>query len=164
MNCLNCGIETANPKFCSRSCAARYNNHHYPKREKKKFFCEKCGAEADYRRRFCETCNPKGGADWSKRTLSFARSFLDYNARIRQLSRKVYYASDHTKQCINCGYSKHAEVCHIKSIQEFPEDTPISVINSPDNLVALCPNCHWEFDHGLLLAEDLCKKTMEASA
>jgi hypothetical protein len=32
----------------------------------------------------------------------------------------------------------------------FPLDTPISVVNSLDNLVGLCPNCHWEFDHGLL--------------
>jgi hypothetical protein len=23
-------------------------------------------------------------------------------------------------------------------------------VNSLDNLVGLCPNCHWEFDHGLL--------------
>lgn len=24
--CLNCGLETTNPKFCSQSCAARFNN------------------------------------------------------------------------------------------------------------------------------------------
>ncbi len=161
MNCLNCGVETANPKFCSRSCAAKYNNRQFPKREKKKFFCEKCGAEATPRRRFCEACNPKAGADWSKRTLSFARLFLDYNARIRQLARKVYYNPGRSKRCVVCGYSKHVEVCHIKSIQEFLEDTPISVINSPDNLVALCPNCHWEFDHGLLSPEVLHKKQWE---
>jgi predicted restriction endonuclease len=23
-------------------------------------------------------------------------------------------------------------------------------VNSLDNLLGLCPNCHWEFDHGLL--------------
>jgi predicted HNH restriction endonuclease len=23
-------------------------------------------------------------------------------------------------------------------------------VNALDNLVGLCPNCHWEFDHGLL--------------
>jgi very-short-patch-repair endonuclease len=26
MKCLNCGIETTNPKFCSRSCSASYTN------------------------------------------------------------------------------------------------------------------------------------------
>lgn len=107
MRCQNCGTETANPKFCSRSCAAQFNNRQFPKREKKKFFCE--------------------------------------------------------TQCVNCDYFKHAEVCHIKSIQDFVKDTPISVINSLENLVALCPNCHWEFDHGLLSPEVLRKKTMEAN-
>jgi hypothetical protein len=23
------------------------------------------------------------------------------------------------------------------------------VVNSLENLIALCPNCHWELDHGL---------------
>jgi hypothetical protein len=32
-------------------------------------------------------------------------------------------------------------------ISSFADDTPIDVINAPDNLLALCPNCHWEFDH-----------------
>jgi predicted restriction endonuclease len=52
--------------------------------------------------------------------------------------------------CSVCGYSRHFEVCHVRSIQDFPENTPMSVVNSVDNLVALCPNCHWEFDHGVL--------------
>ena len=28
MKCTNCGTETENPKFCSRSCAATFNNKH----------------------------------------------------------------------------------------------------------------------------------------
>ena len=164
MECQNCGTETANPRFCSRSCAARFNNRQFPKREKKKFFCEKCGAPTTSRCRFCNTCHPKLGADWSKRTLSYVRSFLDYNARIRQLARQVYYGSGRSKQCVNCDYSMHAELCHIRPIQDFSEDAPISVINSLENLVALCPNCHWEFDQGFLSPEVLRKKTMEASS
>ena len=34
----------------------------------------------------------------------------------------------------------------------FSEDTPVSVINTPDNLRWLCPNCHWELDNGLRTA------------
>jgi len=33
MNCLNCNTQTNNPKFCSRSCAATYNNKIHPKRQ-----------------------------------------------------------------------------------------------------------------------------------
>jgi hypothetical protein len=150
MQCLNCGIATPNPKFCSRTCAAQYNNRQFPKREKRKFFCRNCGAETEYRRQYCDSCSPKDGADWSKRTLAFVRSFLDFHARIRQLARRTYSGSGNPQQCVNCGYSKHVQICHIRAIQDFPDDTPISVINSPENLVALCPNCHWELDHGLL--------------
>lgn len=42
------------------------------------------------------------------------------------------------------------EICHIKPISEFSDDTLIAIINHPDNIVILCPNCHWEFDNGLL--------------
>jgi len=50
-------------------------------------------------------------------------------------------------QCCKCGYDKHFEVCHIKPISSFPPDTLLIDINHPDNLMALCPNCHWEFDN-----------------
>lgn len=33
-NCLNCGTETANAKFCCLSCSASYNNRLIPKRVK----------------------------------------------------------------------------------------------------------------------------------
>lgn len=32
--CENCGDITIKPKYCSKSCAAKYNNHVYPKRHK----------------------------------------------------------------------------------------------------------------------------------
>jgi predicted restriction endonuclease len=50
--------------------------------------------------------------------------------------------------CEVCGYNTHVEVCHIKSVSSFSDDTLITEINSIDNLVGLCPNHHWEFDNG----------------
>ena len=41
------------------------------------------------------------------------------------------------------------------SISNFSPDTPIKFVNDMRNLVLLCPNAHWEFDHGILKAEDL---------
>jgi hypothetical protein len=35
MLCKNCDKETSNEKFCSRSCAACFNNKKFPKRQKK---------------------------------------------------------------------------------------------------------------------------------
>ena len=69
---------------------------------------------------------------------------------IRGNAHTIYKRSGKPKVCAICGYSKHIEICHIKDIAEFSLNTPIAEINSPNNLVALCPNHHWEFDHDLL--------------
>lgn len=50
-------------------------------------------------------------------------------------------------KCEKCGYSKHVEVAHKKAISKYPEDSSIATVNSRDNIMLLCPNCHWEFDH-----------------
>ncbi len=151
MRCVKCGKLTSNPKFCSSSCAASYNNHLGPKRQKKRYTCQVCGIEVPSRRQFCDTCNPQS-VDWTTRTIGTAQNIRSYqiNSRIRTLARKIYFKSSKPKKCFNCGYSKHIEICHIRPINEFPADTPIAVVNALDNLVALCPNCHWEFDQGLL--------------
>ena len=50
-------------------------------------------------------------------------------------------------KCEKCGYDKHFEICHKKAISSFPDDALISVVNDLNNLVSLCPNCHWELDN-----------------
>ena len=152
MKCLNCDKETKNPKFCSSSCAAQYNNRIFPKRQRKLFYCKTCGAETGYRRSYCSDCDPTKPKDFENVTISEIRLQARYqaNAWIRKLARRAYENSGKPKLCYRCGYSKHIEVCHVRSIQDFPEDTPMRIVNAPENLVALCPNCHWELDHGLL--------------
>ena len=151
--CLQCGKETKNLKFCSRSCSASYNNR---RRKKQKYYCEKCGqligeGQNFSRRKFCNKCNPNN-VDWNNITLKQVKEKRKYqpHSRIRDLARKKALQYNRFYQCSNCGYNKHVEVCHIKSIDSFNEDSCIGEINSLSNLVGLCPNCHWEFDHGLL--------------
>lgn len=50
----------------------------------------------------------------------------------------------------NVWYTNYCEVCHIKPVNGFSDESLVSEINDINNLVALCPNHHWEFDHGLL--------------
>lgn len=153
MKCLTCNAETTNPKFCSRSCAARFNNRAFPKRQKKQYFCKACGAEAAYRRTYCKACDPTKPKNYGHVALAEVRRRARFqaNAWIRKLARREYYASNKPKHCSRCGYSVHFEVCHIRSINDFPENTLVEVVNALENLVALCPNCHWEFDHGILV-------------
>lgn len=172
--CLNCGKEilcsdgeklsnVKKKKFCNQSCAASYNNRN---RQKRKYYCEKCGnligeGYVEYhKRKYCDKCTPNY-KDWSKITYGEMKNLRKYqvNSRIRELARKVYVENDGSKICQRCGYDKHIEVCHIKGISEFSDDTPISVINDFSNLIGLCPNCHWELDYGdLTIDEIICAK------
>lgn len=157
MNCENCGTATKNPKFCSSSCAATTNNRIYQKRPKKVYKCKKCdkflqAGWTSKMKRVCTDCN-SNIRDWSKTTFSNLRNVLgtyQAHARIRAHARDEYRRAKKPRQCLICAYNKHFEVCHIKPIQSFNEDTPVTIVNCPDNLAGLCPNCHWEFDHKLI--------------
>jgi hypothetical protein len=54
------------------------------------------------------------------------------------------------QRCAVCGYSKTVQVCHRSGIGESDSSALIAEINDPRNLVLLCPNHHWEMDHGCL--------------
>src|SRR5690606_31664279 len=88
---------------------------------------------------------------WSKKSLEKLHS-SSKNAHIRGLAR-TYLKHLTKKPCANCGYNKHVELCHIKPIRSFDENSKICEVNSVNNVIQLCRNCHWEFDHDFL---DLC--------
>jgi len=150
--CINCGKLTQNPKFCSRRCAAIYTNKLAPKRKPAHYFCQVCGIETGHRRKFCDLHQPNSLRSYDHVMLGEIRQQAKYqaNALIRRLARRAYTESNLPYRCYICGYSTHVEICHIRAIQSFPDSALISWVNSPSNLVALCPNHHWEFDHGQL--------------
>lgn len=156
-NCAQCGTETKNPKFCSRSCTAVYNNKIFPKRKLNKL----CNKEScnnvvkSYRHVLCELhFNEQKNNKFEHKTIAQCRDFYSLkgkhkswlNVRIRQYAR--LWHKDLTKlPCFKCGYNKHVELAHIKPVSSFPDDTLIKVVNSKENVIQLCPNCHWEFDN-----------------
>ncbi len=152
MECLNCQATTKNPRFCSKSCAAKYNNVKFPKR-KVEGNCKNCNLAIKANNIYCPPCrkvfldNPDitlGEMVYTKhlRSASFAL--------VRNRAKTSVKNLENFKKCYNCGYDKHVEICHIKSIASYDYSSLISVINDISNLVALCPNCHWELDHNNL--------------
>ncbi len=144
--CPTCKTETSNPKFCSRSCAAKWNNTHYVKRTKKPTYCKVCSAEVWNRKTYCNKCNDEhnqNDIDWSTVTYGEIKGRAKYqkNARIRSQARRTY---NHLTICEKCGYNKHVHYHHIKDISTFPDDAFVSDINCRENIMILCPNCHWE--------------------
>ena len=150
--CIQCGKETKNPKFCCRSCAALRNNRKdiAPKRHPEGK-CDECGCAISTRKKWCPTCREKKYAPdmtlqeaiYTKHHRSSAYALIRSRAR----STEKFKSS---KSCHVCGYDKHIEACHKKSISSFPPETLISEINSPENIIPLCRNCHWEYDHGII--------------
>jgi HNH endonuclease len=170
-------------KFCNRSCAASYNNSRYIKVVSKTggvVNCEKCGdivylkkaSSGGYiSRRFCDRCvysikseNASGdkgffGTPHNVITKGDIRNKYGktelFRARVSYVARRNYANSGKAYVCARCGYDKTIQICHIRAIADFGDEATLEEINSINNLVALCPNHHWEFDHGILSIESI---------
>lgn len=149
--CLNCKIETFNPKFCSRSCSTSYNNKKYPKR-KVTGKCKQCKASIRSGWVFCKECY-------------ISLKVIDGNTTIAQLKAKYTTSNFHSvirkharrqqklMNCQKCDYNIFVEVCHIKAVSTFDDSSKLSEVNAIENLICLCPNCHLELDNGLFVIE-----------
>lgn len=82
--------------------------------------------------------------------LNSAATRVAGRIRICKHAHRRYSKLVGKSKCFVCGYDKYTEVCHKKSVSSFPGSATLDEINSLDNLISLCPNCHWEFDNGHL--------------
>jgi hypothetical protein len=160
MKCTHCNKDTSNPKFCSRSCANTHANLANPKRKLAIRECINCGCivnrktYTDYNH-FCGACRRE--RDYKLCTIGKYRNKASVagkhpswlHVHVRSFNRS-WNKTLLTKPCMICGYNKHVELHHIRPISDFPDDTLLGEVNHPDNVVQLCPNCHWEVESGLL--------------
>lgn len=171
LNCTECDKEfskiysqikrtKSDNHFCSQSCAAKFNNKTHPKRQLENNTCRKCNKPLNRtsykdKRTVCSDCNP--AVDWSTVTFGELKGRYKYqkSSRVRALARNAYLNSGLPQYCINCGYDKHFEVCHIKGIATYSDEALVTEINCMSNLLALCKNCHWEFDQGMLSLDQI---------
>ncbi len=151
-------------KFCNRSHAASYNNRKDPKRRPRKYFCIDCNSEIKRERlrtgrlskkRYCSSCVSKRAFrrfELLTKGSLFANAtyYTSARTRITRHARFVYISSALPLKCFVCNYEPHVHICHISAVSTFSNDAVISEINALGNLVALCPNHHWEFDNGKL--------------
>lgn len=145
-------------RFCNNSCAAKHSNRN--RRDNEKYSCPYCDSTKKPSSKACRDCsnsrrNRSNNLD--NKTLAELKSeysHSQYHAKLRGDSRASYLFSKRPMFCLICNYSKHVDICHIIDIKEFSMDTKISVVNHINNLLALCRNHHWEFDHSELSNED----------
>lgn len=131
--------------------------------------CVDCGALISYKSTRCKECTDALKCkDLSNITLGDIKnlyknkSSMNIAAKVRGYSKVIYNRSNKPKCCVNCGYSKHYEVCHIKAVKDFPDTATMAEVHSLDNLIALCPNCHWEYDHNMLTLDEILRKQKAA--
>ncbi len=126
-------------KFCNHQCSAMFNN--VLRKSDQKVKKERVKVE-----KFDYILNI------TKRELLDRHGvYYKFRAVIRKHAHYVYNKNNGHSACKICGYDKHVEVCHIKSVSSFNEDALVSEINDVNNLIGLCPNHHWEFDNGLIM-------------
>lgn len=176
-NCITCQVELKTKdqkKFCGRSCAAKYNNKIPNRKVKERTSLRKCKTEEcfeelytnkDGRRSFCSKCISENkhlrGLDVGESTIEEMVTRLGSNRydRIRAHTHVLHRKEKQTAICENCKYDKHVELCHIVSISSFPKETKVKIVNARENILFLCPNCHWEYDHNLLKIEQKSRPT-----
>ncbi len=166
-------VKKSKHNFCSRKCAnVRINiirwKDHTPLRDLHK--CSNCGQPRDYRCKteLCLPCFIKFTTDKNKQlTVGYLKSKHVgrinprwYSAEIRNYA-KTWNPDLLNKPCQKCSYTNHTELCHIKAIKDFNDDSTLGEINHPNNLLVLCPNHHWEFDNNLLSLSSLTRPSPE---
>jgi len=175
VTCENCSKEFFKNKseaarsprhFCSRSCANSKHNTEKAKRSKKQRTCTLCTKsyiQTKARRKICEVCFvPPLCKD--NMTLSQCKDKLSVQGKHPSWYTVHVRGHNRTKNkklatsCQKCGYSKHVECCHIKPVASFEGNATLAEINHVDNIVVLCRNCHWEFDHNQLSIVDIPKR------
>jgi len=142
MSCLTCGFETKNPKFCSKSCSAKYNNKAYPKRCVEGH-CRRCSSLISSTRTYCKSCWDRRGSD-----VAFGKVQLWINGEWsggskRKLSNSVrnFLLKESNYLCSKCGFGKkHPDDGN--SILEINHIDGDGTNHSKENLEVLCPNCH----------------------
>lgn len=153
--CNNCGANTQNPRFCSRSCSAKKTNTEAPKRKLSRK-CTKCDSIVKsgrhtlcdshfqiWKERFKQEMTIE---DYTEKESVRGKHPSWIHSHIRQFARS-WLSSLVNLPCAKCGYDKHVELAHIISLSKFDKSTKLNVVNSEENVIQLCPNCHWEFDN-----------------
>lgn len=164
-SCKNVFIPSCSRQvYCCYTCSNRDNQRRNRLKTRKN--CPKCDKIIMGKSNFCKKCfKSKQLKDYTKiqdMTLEHYQNMDSVknkhpswrNSHIRSFARS-WSKKDNPCCCEKCGYKLHVEVCHIKAIKDFDIKATLGEINSINNLLFLCRNCHWEFDHNLFSIEDI---------
>lgn len=143
-------------KYCSSKCANCASTARF--HERQKFLsrkCKMCNIFISHHAitGYCKSCfdalRMVKAEQKTLKELKLERAGSNTYTRIRDnLANKFRrYVPNSYHKCFLCGEDEVYELCHIKPVSSFSDDTILKEINSFSNLVVLCPTHHWKYDH-----------------
>ena len=132
-NCLNCSKKTSNNKFCSRSCAASFNNKGINRHgtEITTRICLECGKE---------TSNPKFCSNKCQGHYKIITNRKDmFNGKNGSWKVIKSYLKETVGKCQECGISEWNNKSLSLECDHIDGD---GTNNTLENARLLCPNCH----------------------
>jgi|GEM_PF-1188099 len=144
-------------KFCDSSCAARYNNRKFPKRQPEGR-CKTCQVPIPARRSYCaRPCEQVAIRARSRTPETKRREGIQGVVTWRQRTklRAVAYKGG---RCQRCGYDRCIQALQFHHLDPNQKDFTISgktmawerIRDEIDKCVLLCANCHAELHAGLI--------------
>ena len=135
--CRECGRETVNLHFCSRSCSASYNNRGVRRHGKAPTKCLNCGEET----RNPKYCSNRCQKDYERKSVF---------SEIRKTGKcpDTVMTSKYTRRFLEEEFGSGCSVCGINEWQGKPLGLEVDHIdgnsenNAVENLRLICPNCH----------------------
>jgi len=142
INCLECGCDTTNKKFCCKSCSSTYNNKNRIKNKKlclncnnelsrssSKYCCQRCQFDFEYKLFIQKWKNGEIDGNTGK-----------YKDNLSTHIRKYLFIK-YDNKCAKCGWNE---------VNQYTGNIPLEIdhidgnhLNSvEENLIALCPSCH----------------------
>lgn len=121
--------QAAKRKFCNSSCKAKYYWKDYER---------KLNTKNSIIKNRKSKVSERSKAETSRSSIAMHACIV---FKIKMRGRKI--------ECEHCFIAKRhlIDVCHIKPVKNFLSTAMVYEINNPNNLIGLCKNCHWEFDH-----------------
>jgi len=152
MKCIQCNEETNNPKFCSRSCSATFNNRginrHMNKYINKKELARKLRKEHKGYKTIANELNISASTirNWTKDIKTDRKLTILNSIELTPISKLKSNSQVRIRLLDKRGYT--CEICKINNWLEKKITLEIHHIdgnnknNNLDNLQILCPNCH----------------------